>query len=115
MYNLVGFQVSLLDVRKEVNFCRKTKVPILGVVENMSAFVCPCCQTESVIFPATTGGARAMCEQMDMTFLGSIPLDPRVAQSADQGKSFLAEHADSPAAIAFLALAEKIRVACEKV
>uniref|UniRef100_A0A914VMJ8 Cytosolic Fe-S cluster assembly factor NUBP1 homolog n=1 Tax=Plectus sambesii TaxID=2011161 RepID=A0A914VMJ8_9BILA len=108
-------EVSLLDVRKEVNFCRKTKVPIMGVVENMSAFVCPCCQTESTIFPATTGGARKMCEEMEMTFLGSIPLDPRVAQAADQGKSFLMEHADSPAATAFLDLAQKVTVACEKV
>tara|TARA_B110000503_G_C6815347_1_gene276693 strand:- start:368 stop:511 length:144 start_codon:yes stop_codon:yes gene_type:complete len=47
----------LSDVRKEINFCRKTNTNILGVVENMRGFICPCCSTETAIFAANTGGA----------------------------------------------------------
>ena len=71
-------EVSLQDVRKEINFCKKVNIPILGVVENMSSFVCPKCHVESDIFPPTTGGARAMAEEMNVRFLGSIPLDPLI-------------------------------------
>lgn len=53
--------MSLSDVRKELNFCKKTEIPIIGVVENMSGFVCPSCQCESQIFPPITGGATKMC------------------------------------------------------
>jgi Mrp family chromosome partitioning ATPase len=51
----------LSDVRKEINFCKKTEIPIIGVVENMSGFVCPGCACESQIFPPVTGGAAKMC------------------------------------------------------
>jgi Mrp family chromosome partitioning ATPase len=56
-------------VRKEINFCRKTDLNIIGVVENMSGFVCPNCACESQIFEASTGGAAKMCADM-----GNIPL-----------------------------------------
>lgn len=49
------------DVRKEISFCKKTNMNILGVIENMSGFVCPNCKCESMIFPANTGGADKMC------------------------------------------------------
>ena len=52
------------DVRKELNFCLKTETPIIGVVENMSGFVCPHCNCESTIFPPVTGGAKKMCEDL---------------------------------------------------
>jgi Mrp family chromosome partitioning ATPase len=54
-------EVALLDVRKEVNFAKKTDLGILGVVENMSGFVCPHCNCESEIFPPVSGGATKMC------------------------------------------------------
>jgi Mrp family chromosome partitioning ATPase len=73
-------EVALQDVRKEINFCKKVGIPILGVVENMSGFVCPKCQIPSAIFPATTGGAKAMCVEMGVQFLGAIPLDPRISE-----------------------------------
>lgn len=57
-------EVSLSDVRKEINFCKKVDIPVLGVVENMSSFICPKCTTQSNIFPAHSGGAKAMCEEM---------------------------------------------------
>lgn len=94
-------EVSLLDVRKEINFCRKVSMPIIGVVENMCGFVCPKCKTESKIFPPTTGGAVKMCEEMKVPFLGALPLDPRIGKCCDEGRSFLDEVADSPATAAF--------------
>uniref|UniRef100_A0A4W3HS84 Nucleotide binding protein 1 (MinD homolog, E. coli) n=1 Tax=Callorhinchus milii TaxID=7868 RepID=A0A4W3HS84_CALMI len=93
-------EVSLQDVRKEINFCRKVKLPIIGVVENMSGFVCPKCQHESQIFPPTTGGAMKMCNDLNIPFLGKVPLDPRIGKSCDEGKSFLTEVPDSPATLA---------------
>ncbi|KAH6943219.1 hypothetical protein HPB50_017945 [Hyalomma asiaticum] len=93
-------EVSLQDVRKQVGFCRKMGLRILGVLENMRGFVCPKCQVRSEIFPATTGGAAALCEELDLPFLGSLPLDPQLAKACDEGKLFLREHPNSPAAVA---------------
>ncbi|ROT81502.1 putative cytosolic Fe-S cluster assembly factor nubp1-A-like [Penaeus vannamei] len=52
-------EVALLDVRKEITFCRKVNIPIIGIIENMTTFVCPKCKTETAIFPATTGGGTS--------------------------------------------------------
>ena len=73
------------DVRKEVNFCKKTSIPILGVFENMRGFVCPCCKTESAIFSASTGGAQKLCTDFDLQLIGSVPLDPSINSLCDQG------------------------------
>ncbi|KAG0230999.1 cytosolic Fe-S cluster assembly factor nbp35 [Mortierella sp. GBA43] len=94
-------EVALQDVRKEIDFCRKVKIPIIGVVENMAGFVCPSCHGESVIFAPTTGGAKKMAADTNVRFLGSIPLDPRIGKSCDQGLSFLEEYPDSPATLAY--------------
>jgi len=51
-------EIALLDVRKEITFCKKVNIPIIGVIENMAGFVCPCCQTKSDLFPAVSGGAK---------------------------------------------------------
>jgi Mrp family chromosome partitioning ATPase len=91
-------EVALLDVRKELDFCRKAKIPVIGMVENMAGFVCPKCTNESQIFRATTGGARKLCEDEDIPFLGSVPLDPRIGMACDYGESFLEAFPDSPAA-----------------
>ncbi|KAL1922019.1 uncharacterized protein VTP21DRAFT_10661 [Calcarisporiella thermophila] len=94
-------EVALQDVRKEIDFCRKVKIPILGVVENMRGFVCPGCKKESQIFLPTTGGAVKMASDMGVPYLGAIPLDPRIAKSCDAGVSFLEEYPDSPACQSF--------------
>jgi len=94
-------EVALLDVRKEINFCKKVGLPILGVIENMSSFVCPKCKTETKIFAPTTGGAVKMCQDMNVKFLGSIPLDPMIARSCDEGKSYISQCPQSPAARAY--------------
>ena len=101
-------ELSLLDVRKEINFCKKVGLPIIGVIENMSGFVCPKCTHTSQIFPPTTGGARAMALEMGVPFLGAIPLDPRLARCADEGKSFLEAFPESPASIAYQDIIQKI-------
>ncbi|KAG0314389.1 cytosolic Fe-S cluster assembly factor nbp35 [Dissophora globulifera] len=102
-------EVALQDVRKEIDFCRKVKIPIIGVVENMAGFVCPGCKGESVIFAPTTGGARKMAEDTNVRFLGSIPLDPRIGKSCDQGLSFLEEYPDSPATKAYIDIIAEIK------
>ncbi|TKY89705.1 hypothetical protein EX895_001490 [Sporisorium graminicola] len=102
-------EVSLQDVRKEISFCRKMNVPILGVVENMAGFVCPSCTGYSEIFYPSTGGARALCDELGLNFLGSIPLDPRIGKSCDLGVSFTDEYPDSPATTAYLEVIERVR------
>uniref|UniRef100_A0A9J7Z7H6 NUBP iron-sulfur cluster assembly factor 1, cytosolic n=1 Tax=Cyprinus carpio carpio TaxID=630221 RepID=A0A9J7Z7H6_CYPCA len=106
------WEVSLQDVRKEIRFCKKVKIPIIGVIENMSGFVCPKCKNTSQIFPPTTGGAQRMCEELNLPLLGSVPLDPRIGRSCDEGKSFLTEVPDSPAAVAYQNIVQKIRDYC---
>lgn len=105
-------EVSLQDVRKEIGFCQKVKLPIIGVVENMSGFVCPRCKNTSQIFPPTTGGAERMCEELDLPLLGKVPLDPRIGRSCDEGKSFLSEVPDSSAAVAYGSIVQKIKDYC---
>ncbi|KAE9380020.1 ATPases NBP35 [Stipitochalara longipes BDJ] len=90
-------EVALLDVRREIQFCQKTGIKILGLVENMSGFICPNCTFESQIFQATTGGGRALAKEMGIPFLGSVPLDPRIGMACDYGESFFDSYADSPA------------------
>lgn len=100
--------VALIDVRKEINFCKKVGIPILGVVENMSAFVCPKCQIETTIFGSSSGGAEAMAKDMGVPFLGRIPLDPTIARACDEGKSYVEDFPDSVASKKFLEVFKKI-------
>lgn len=88
--------VASVDVRKSITFCRKLDVPILGVVENMSTFVCPHCGQVTDIF--STGGGRTISETMDVPFLGSIPMDPSITSAADAGVPFMDRYAASPTA-----------------
>jgi Mrp family chromosome partitioning ATPase len=76
-------EVALADVRKSINFCRKLEMPILGVVENMSGFVCPKCGEVTEIFKR--GGAEKMCRDMDVPFAGRIPLTADIVNAGDSG------------------------------
>ncbi|XP_016047733.2 cytosolic Fe-S cluster assembly factor NUBP1 [Erinaceus europaeus] len=107
-------EVALQDVRREISFCRKVRLPILGVVENMTGFVCPKCKKESQIFPPTTGGAEAMCQALGIPLLGRVPLDPLIGKSCDRGQSFLTEAPDSPATAAYRAVIQRIRESCRQ-
>lgn len=102
-------EVALLDVRKEIDFCKKAGINILGLVENMSGFVCPNCKGESQIFKPTTGGGEGLCKELGIKFLGSVPLDPRIGKCADFGESFLDTYPDSPASLAVLNVVEELR------
>ncbi|MCJ1304004.1 cytosolic Fe-S cluster assembly factor nbp35 [Hypocenomyce scalaris] len=101
-------EVSLLDVRKEIDFCRKAGIKVLGIVENMSGFVCPNCTHESRIFRATTGGARKLAKETGIPFLGAVPLDPRIGMACDFGESFLDNFPDSPACKALRGVVRRV-------
>ena len=100
-------EVALQDVRKEIDFCRKVGIPILGIVENMSGFVCPSCKGESEIFIPSTGGAQAMADELGIELLGKLPLDPRIGMTCDRGMSFLDEFPESPATVAYLDIVDR--------
>ncbi|KAH8918623.1 P-loop containing nucleoside triphosphate hydrolase protein [Atractiella rhizophila] len=102
-------EISLQDVRKEIDFCKKVKIPVLGVIENMSGFVCPNCQGESDIFIPSTGGAKSLETEMGVELLGKVPLDPRIGKSCDFGRSFVDEYPESPATKAYLDIVDRIR------
>jgi len=87
-------KVASVDVRKSISFCRKLDVPVLGVVENMSGFVCPKCGEVTQILPE--GGGRKIASDMNVPFLGAIPMDPAVAQSGDAGLAFISHYKASP-------------------
>ncbi|XP_031835202.1 NUBP iron-sulfur cluster assembly factor 1 isoform X2 [Nomia melanderi] len=106
-------QVALLDVRKEIDFCRKVNIPVLGVIENMSIFICPKCNDSVEIFPALTGGARMMAKELNVDFFGSIPLDPLLARCCDEGKNFLTEVPESQTVLALQVIVQKILEKCE--
>lgn len=95
-------QVAITDVRKCVTFCRNVNLPVLGVLENMSGLTCPHCGARVELF--STGGGRQMAEEMEVAFLGAVPLDPRIVASGDSGSPFLSSCADSEAAQAFAAV-----------
>ena len=98
--------IALIDARKGLAMFRKTEVPVLGIVENMSVFVCPHCGEESHIFGH--GGARATAAEMNAPFLGEIPLVPAIRETSDAGTPIVALKPDSKEAQAFLALATQV-------
>ena len=137
-------EVAMMDVRKELNFCVKTKLPVLGVIENMSQFQLKVrdlsffrdgrnddgCQVDCTndvldllnnkcpevlsmlasakVFPPTGSGPRGMAEKFQVPFLGSLPLDPKLLQSCEQGIAFVQHFPDSAAAMAINAITDQI-------
>jgi ATP-binding protein involved in chromosome partitioning len=99
-------ELSSTIVKKAITFALRLNMPIIGVVENMSGFVCPHCGTKTEIF--RSGGGRKIAEEAGVSFLGSIPIDPEVGVDADQGKPFMIAHEDSVAAKAFKEIVEQV-------
>jgi MinD superfamily P-loop ATPase len=99
-------KVALADVRKSINFCRTVNVEITGVIENMSGLVCPHCNETVEIFK--TGGGEEVAREFDLPFLGRIPMDPKIVMAGDEGTSYLASDADSPACRAFALVVKAI-------
>ena len=89
-------KVAAVDVRKSISFCRQVNVPVLGVVENMSGYVCPKCGDVTQILAG--GAGQRIAEDMQVPFLGAVPIDPQVALAGDSGQSFVRYFADSPTA-----------------
>jgi ATP-binding protein involved in chromosome partitioning len=98
--------IALIDAKKGITMFQKTKVPILGVVENMSMFTCPDCGSSHAIFGH--GGARETAEQLGAPFLGEIPLVPRIRETSDTGNPVSVSAPDGPEAQAFLEVAKKV-------
>ena len=89
-------KVAAVDVRKSITFCRQLHVPVLGIVENMSGFACPKCGEVTQILPS--GGGKRIAEDMTVPFLGSIPMDPKIAEASDSGRAFVHHYATTPTA-----------------
>jgi ATP-binding protein involved in chromosome partitioning len=98
--------VSLIDARKGLAMFQKVNVPVLGIVENMSYYLCPACGHREEIFKH--GGGRKTAEELRVPFLGEIPLDPKVAIGGDAGRPIVAAEPKSPVTEAYLRIAEEI-------
>jgi ATP-binding protein involved in chromosome partitioning len=91
--------VAVKDVRKSLRFCKTLGMPVFGIIENMSGFVCPDCGASHDVF--RSGGGERLAQETGFRFLGRIPLDPRLVTASDEGKPFVLEYPASPAARAF--------------
>ncbi|MBL4891839.1 MAG: iron-sulfur cluster carrier protein ApbC [Rhizobiaceae bacterium] len=98
--------IALIDARKGLNMFRKVNVPILGIVENMSTFICPKCGERSDIFGH--GGAKDEAKRLGVPFLGEVPLHMEIRQTSDAGTPIVASSPDSEHAKAYIAIAEQM-------
>ncbi|XP_032854284.1 cytosolic Fe-S cluster assembly factor NUBP2 isoform X2 [Tyto alba] len=98
--------VSVGDVRRELTFCKKTGLRVLGIVENMSGFVCPHCSECTNIF--SKGGGEELAKHAGVPFLGCVPLDPQLSQSLEEGRDFIQEFPKSSAFPALAHIAQQI-------
>ena len=99
-------EISLADIRKSISFCRTVKMPILGLIENMSGFLCPHCGQSVELFG--TGGGFKTALAMNVPFLGRIPFDPKLVQCGDAGESYMGKYPDSETTQAFNEVVERI-------
>jgi len=99
--------LALIDARRGIAMFRRVNVPVLGIVENMSTFICPHCGTRSDIFGH--GGARHEAERLGVPFLGEVPLALAIREKSDAGLPVVASEPEGPHAQAFRAIAERVR------
>ena len=99
-------EVSQIVVKRAVGFTRELHVPVLGIVENMSGFVCPKCGAEVDIFGS--GGGQKIAEELGVPFLERIPIDSKICEDSDRGTPFVIERAETPAAKAFMRVVDKV-------
>jgi Mrp family chromosome partitioning ATPase len=98
--------LAISDVRKCVTFCGQLGLPVAGVIENMSGFVCPSCGERVEIFKS--GGGEKMAEEMGIRFLGKIPLDPRLVEAGDSGEPYMQRFSDTEVARSFKSVVDAI-------
>jgi Mrp family chromosome partitioning ATPase len=99
-------EVALLDSRKAVNFAKRLNMPVLGIIENMSGFICPHCGKRTDLFK--TGGGEKAAKQMGVPFLGKIPIEPEIVLSGDEGRPFVWERKNSQAVKVFTEMVDQI-------
>ena len=99
-------ELSRVVVKKAITFAQRLGMPIIGVVENMSGFICPTCGAKIDIFQS--GGGKKLAEDAGVPFLGSIPIDPKVGAESDKGSPFVIGDAGSPAAKAFSVIVKNV-------
>ncbi len=99
-------ELAIEDVRRCVAFCNLISLPVVGMVENMSGFLCPTCGSRIDLFK--TGGGENLAEEMNVRFLGKVPFDPVVMELSDAGKSFVETSHRSPAKAAMQNIGEKV-------
>jgi len=97
--------VALVSVRKSITFVNKLKIPVVGIIENMSGFTCPHCGKKVDIFK--TGGGKKAAEDFNLPFLGDIPLDPTIVQTGDSGTTTMIK--DSTLSTSFEKIAENVK------
>ncbi len=101
-------KVALADVRKSLNFCKTVEMEVIGIVENMSGFVCPECNATVDIFK--TGGGEELAREFDLPFLGAVPMDPKIVIAGDDGVPYLSSDAKSPATEAFAKVVDAVEL-----
>ncbi len=99
--------VAVLDARKSVLFAHEIKIPVAGIIENMSGFICPHCQAETDIFKR--GGGEMAAKELKVPFLGKVPFEPAFVEFGDKGTPFVSFRHKSRSAEAFTAIVEKIK------
>jgi ATP-binding protein involved in chromosome partitioning len=105
-------EIALADVRKSINFCRSVQLDILGLVENMGPFACPCCGETISLFKS--GGGQVTAQKMEVPFLGSMPFDPNVVRILDEGRP-MRLNSEAPEFVnAMEGVAEKILAALQE-
>jgi ATP-binding protein involved in chromosome partitioning len=100
-------EVSQAVVKKAITFAKQIGVPVIGIIENMSGFVCPECGAELNIFK--TGGGKTIADELSVPYLGKIPIDPAVCVTSDSGTPFVAGNVASPTVKAFAEIITKIK------
>ena len=98
--------VAVSDVRRELTFCQKGGIPVIGVVENMSGYICQHCSELILVF--SQGGGEELAKQEDLSFLGRIPLDPSLALCSEKGESILNLLSNSNTSIHIKTVVDKI-------
>ena len=105
-------EVAVLDSRKSINFSKQVNVPVLGVVENMSGFVCPDCGAVHNLFGH--GGGEKAAEELDVPFLGRVPIDQKMMEAQDQGRDVFKSHPESEAVKVLSEIVDKLAAEIDK-
>lgn len=100
-------QMAIIDVEKSITFCRQLKLPITGIIENMSGFICPHCHAEADIF--SSGGGYKLAQKFDIPYLGSIPLDADIVKSGDEERPYLSSYPKTETSVKFDEIVERLK------